>query len=66
MFGKRLWFAPSNTIRVIDRDHQILSDMFVDLFFLIFPLALMHFVYNSTSIVPAVALQIILPPALSL
>ena len=66
VYGKRLWFSPIDTIRVIDRDKQILSDMFVDLFFLILPLALMRLVYDSTSIVPTVALQIILPPGFSL
>ena len=66
VYGKRLWFSPIDTIHVIDRDTQILSDMFVDLFFLILPLALMRLVYDSTSIVPSVALQIILPPAFSL
>ena len=66
VYGKRLWFSPIDTIHVIDRDTQILSDMFVDLFFLILPLALMRLVYDSTSIVPTVALQIILPPGFSL
>ena len=32
-FGFRLWCSRRTSIRVIDRDIQILSDMFVDLFF---------------------------------
>ena len=33
-FGRRLWCSSSDSIRVIDRDLQIISDMSVDLFFL--------------------------------
>ena len=64
-FGRRLWgCSGTDSIRVIDRDIQILSDMFVDLFFLILPWA-MIFSYG-VRLIPSVTLQIVAMPGFSL
>merc|ERR1711871_1294759 len=63
-FAKRLWFSTSDTIRVIDRDTHIRLDMFVDFFFLIFPLAMIK-LYNMT-LAPEFTLQIVILPSISL
>ncbi len=63
-FGRRLWGSGTDSIRVIDRDIQILSDMFVDLFFLILPWA-MIFSYGIR-LIPSVTLQIVAMPGFSL
>ena len=63
-FGRRLWGSGTDLIRVIYRDIQILSDMFVDLFFLILPWA-MIFSYG-VRLIPSVTLQIVAMPVFSL
>eukprot|EP00943_MAST-04B_sp_MAST-4B-sp1_P007630 g7630.t1 len=64
LFGRKLWGSGTDSIRVIDRDVQILSDMFVDLFFLMLPWA-MIFSYG-VRLIPSVTLQIVAMPGFSL
>ena len=63
--GKILWSSKTNIISVNERDMQIITDIVVDLFFLIFPIAITYYVYEVT-LLPGETLLIILMPSLSL
>ena len=62
---KRIWFSSSNGVDVSDRNSQITADIVVDLFFLIFPVAIMFLQYGI-KINPAETLSIIIAPCVSL
>eukprot|EP00943_MAST-04B_sp_MAST-4B-sp1_P009754 g9754.t1 len=63
MFGKRLLFSP--TITVEDRDLQVITDTFVDLFFMSYPLAIIYLRYKIF-LLPQEVLLMILTPSMSL
>ena len=63
-FGRRLWGSDTDLIRIIDRDRQILSDVFVDFFCLIFPFSMMF--WYGVRLIPLVTLQIVAIPGFSL
>ena len=60
LFGKKIWGSGIDSISVIERDMQILRDVYVDLFFLIVPWA-MIFAYGIR-LIPSVNLQIVAMP----
>ena len=64
LFGKTLWGSGIDSISVIERDMQILCDIYVDLFFLVVPFT-MIFSYGIR-LIPSVTLQIVAMPGYSL
>jgi hypothetical protein len=64
LFGRRLWCSGRNSIRLMDRDFQILCDMMIDFFFLIFPWSMIFM--TGVKLIPRVTLQVVLLPAISL
>ena len=63
MFGKRLFLSSSITVE--DRNLQVIMDMFVDLFFMSFPLAVIYIRYKII-LLPQEVLRMILTPSMSL
>jgi Leucine-rich repeat (LRR) protein len=64
-FSKRLWCSGSDEINILERNVQVTIDIVVDLFFLVFPLAMIYLKFK-VSILPSQTLLIILPPSISL
>merc|ERR1712159_831974 len=64
IFGKRL-FSSSAFINVEERDSQVIIDMFVDLFFLMYPLAIIYPIYQIL-LQPRETLLMIFAPSISL
>eukprot|EP00942_MAST-04A_sp_MAST-4A-sp1_P013016 g13016.t1 len=63
--GKSLWFVKTQVIRVESRNAQIVADIVSDLFFLIFPLAMIFLRYRIL-LLPSQTIWIILTPSISL
>ena len=62
---KRLWISSNDDIDVTERNSQVTIDIIVDMFFLIFPLAIIWYGYKIL-LVPFEVLSIIVPPSISL
>ena len=64
VFSKTLWFSLTDAINVDSRDTQITVDIFVDLFSLIFPLAMIQ--TYKVKLIFSEIFWILVPPSLSL
>ena len=64
-FGKRILLSSGGLITVNDRDQQVITDILMDLFFLVYPLAII-FQVHRIQIQPEEILLVILSPSISL